>query len=204
MEADHKKKVSDWMHLVMDRMDMTANQWAKAANTSPTNITRFLKPGSKFIPSTRTLAKLSVVAGTSPPFHGTSEQTASFIAIRDRDGETDKVFLSDRCDVQVFRLGYWTGMGARGINSQCLVVVEPRNRISDCRDGDIILYRSRSVGLMCAEYRNGMLVCYPTDATVMPEEFNELGSGFWAPLEAGVIGEKRLIGKVTRSVLQFS
>jgi hypothetical protein len=106
--------------------------------------------------------------------------------------------------VQVFRLGYWTGMGARGISSQCLVVVEPRNRISDCRDGDIILYRSRSVGLMCAEYRNGMLVCYPTDATVMPEEFNELGSGFWAPLDAGVIGEKGLIGKVTRSVLQFS
>ena len=110
MEADHKKKVSDWMRLVMDRMDMTANQWAKAANTSPTNITQFLKPGSKFIPSTRTLAKLSVVAGTSPPFHGNSEQTASFIAIRDRDGKTDKIFLSDRYDVQVFRLGYWTGM----------------------------------------------------------------------------------------------
>jgi D-serine deaminase-like pyridoxal phosphate-dependent protein len=45
MEADHKKKVSDWMRLVMDRMDMTANQWAKAANTSPANITRVLKPG---------------------------------------------------------------------------------------------------------------------------------------------------------------
>ena len=154
------------MRLVMDHMYMTSNQWAEATNTSPTNITRFLKPGSKFIPSTRTIAKLSVVAGTSPPFHGTSGQNASFIAIRDRDGETDKVFLSDRCDVQVFRLGYWTGMGAHGINSQCLVVVEPRKRISNYRDGNIILYRGRSVGLMCTEYRNGMLVCYPTDATV--------------------------------------
>ena len=83
MQADHKKEVSDWMRLVLDRMDMTANQWVKAANTSPTSITRFLKPGSKFIPSTRTIAKLSVVAGTPPPFHGTSEQTASFIAIRE-------------------------------------------------------------------------------------------------------------------------
>lgn len=54
-----------WMRMVMEQRDWSAEAWARKAETSPTNITRFLNHEGS-IPSTRTLAKLGDAAGSFP------------------------------------------------------------------------------------------------------------------------------------------
>lgn len=63
------ERVAAWMRGVMRRRNWTAERWARLASTSPTNITRFLSHGGN-VPSTRTLMKLSAVAGEPPPLLG--------------------------------------------------------------------------------------------------------------------------------------
>ena len=65
METYEQRAIRVWMRTVMDEKNWTANKWAVLAGTSPSNITRFVK-GSKFTPSSATIAKLAYVAGSHP------------------------------------------------------------------------------------------------------------------------------------------
>ena len=58
-------QIRAWMRTVMDKRNWSAEHWARVAETSPTNITRFLKD-STHVPSTRTIAKLSRACGSMP------------------------------------------------------------------------------------------------------------------------------------------
>ena len=42
MDNSNKNKIRVWMRQVLDQNGWTAREWATKANTSPTNITRFL------------------------------------------------------------------------------------------------------------------------------------------------------------------
>ncbi len=55
-----------WMRQVLEEKGWTAAEWARAANTSATNITRVLSPGSDIVPSSATVAKLAAAAGSQP------------------------------------------------------------------------------------------------------------------------------------------
>tara|TARA_R110002096_G_scaffold62455_1_gene154422 strand:+ start:795 stop:1376 length:582 start_codon:yes stop_codon:yes gene_type:complete len=65
METFEQRAIRVWMRSVMDDKNWTANKWAVLAGTSPSNITRFVR-GSKFTPSSATIAKLAYVAGSHP------------------------------------------------------------------------------------------------------------------------------------------
>ena len=65
MEDYETKAIRVWMRSVMHQREWSANKWATMAGTSPTNITRFLN-GGKFVPSSKTIAKLSYIAGSAP------------------------------------------------------------------------------------------------------------------------------------------
>jgi len=65
MEDYEAKAIRVWMRSVMHQREWSANKWATMAGTSPTNITRFLN-GGKFIPSSKTIGKLSYIAGSAP------------------------------------------------------------------------------------------------------------------------------------------
>ena len=71
MEDFEVKAIRVWMRSIMDVKEWTPNRWATLSGTSPTNITRFLS-GSKFVPSSKTIAKLAAVAGSSPDLGGQS------------------------------------------------------------------------------------------------------------------------------------
>lgn len=58
--------VARWMRAVLEDRNWTANAWANAAGTSPTNITRVMAPGDGPVPSCETIAKLALVAHTQP------------------------------------------------------------------------------------------------------------------------------------------
>ena len=65
MEDYESKAIRVWMRSVMHQREWSANKWATLAGTSPTNITRFLN-GGKFVPSSKTIGKLSYIAGSAP------------------------------------------------------------------------------------------------------------------------------------------
>jgi hypothetical protein len=61
-----RRAIKVWMREVMAAKGWSANEWAKRAGTSPTNITRVLSPTSGIIPSGATISKLSRAAGSQP------------------------------------------------------------------------------------------------------------------------------------------
>jgi len=65
-DMEDRENLRAWMRRVLAEKGWTAKDWAGRANTSPSNITRFLKSGDAHMPTMRTLTKLSAAAGTSP------------------------------------------------------------------------------------------------------------------------------------------
>jgi transcriptional regulator with XRE-family HTH domain len=61
-----RRSIKVWMREVLHQKGWTANEWATKAGTSATNITRFLQPESRIVPTASTLAKLVRVAGSQP------------------------------------------------------------------------------------------------------------------------------------------
>jgi len=61
-----RERLAQWMRRVMEERQWSAEQWGARADTSPTNITRFLGGKDDFFPTVRTLAKLASVAGSAP------------------------------------------------------------------------------------------------------------------------------------------
>ena len=205
--SEYSVVISQWMKTVMAQKRISANQWASMAGTSATNITRFLNSNCGFIPSAKTIAKLAAIAGSSPDFTSTtsSEKRGFQIPIFNLDLEEFGTILCEHENLAAYQLGEWTGMGARGIMSHSIVFVEPKNKFSECSNGDIVLYKSHSAKLMCAEYAGGILASYPSHASLEPEDGKPpFKQAFWAPLKTSVIGNARLIGKVHSTLLRFS
>ena len=90
MDDFEVKAIRVWMRSIMDTKDWSANKWATLSGTSPTNITRFLN-GSKFVPSSKTIAKLAAVAGSSPDLGGTDLMNLSSQALPLLAAEDDQV-----------------------------------------------------------------------------------------------------------------
>lgn len=77
-----RNAVRVWMRQVLEEKQWTAADWAKIAQTSPTNITRVLSPTSEIVPSAATIAKLASAAGSQPnlgAYHRQSERTVPLV-----------------------------------------------------------------------------------------------------------------------------
>ena len=61
-----KQDIAGWMNQVLEENNWTPAEWARRADTSSTNITRFLTD-QKFMPSGTTIEKLSGVVQIPPP-----------------------------------------------------------------------------------------------------------------------------------------
>ena len=84
MEDYESKAIRVWMRSVMQTREWSANKWATMAGTSPTNITRFLN-GGKFVPSSKTIGKLSHIAGSAPQLsqNATLDAASRTITLKD-------------------------------------------------------------------------------------------------------------------------
>lgn len=74
------QSVRTWMARVLKDKGWTANEWARAAHTTPTNITRLLNGNDK-VPSVETVMKLASVARSQPDLIGWAETGALPAAI---------------------------------------------------------------------------------------------------------------------------
>lgn len=61
-----RNAVRVWMRQTLSERQWSAEEWARRAATSATNITRVLDPTSKIIPKFATVARLARAAGSSP------------------------------------------------------------------------------------------------------------------------------------------
>lgn len=61
-----QERIAAWMQRVMVKNNWTAEEWARRAGTSPTNLTRFLGSG-EHTTSGNTLIKLATAAKSTPP-----------------------------------------------------------------------------------------------------------------------------------------
>jgi hypothetical protein len=66
VEKQTRAQVRLWLQTVMLDRGWSAEEWARRADTSATNITRPLSPGSKILPTVLTVARLARVAGSQP------------------------------------------------------------------------------------------------------------------------------------------
>lgn len=127
MEDYESKAIRVWMRSIMQQREWSANKWGTLAGTSPTNITRFLN-GGKFVPSSKTIAKLSSVAGSAPSL---SQHAAVDIASR-------SIVLMDQYEKEV---GYIT---VYNINGDVVAYKYPRVSPTYGVDaGDILVVRKQ-------------------------------------------------------------
>ena len=114
----------------MEDRGWSAYKWANLAGTSPTNITRFLNQ-SKHQPSSSTIAKLAVVAGTVPnlsvnPSVDAQSQTVTVYNKMDEPIEVMNVF-GVKGELRAYKLG--KDYPSFGINSSQTLVVKTARRI---------------------------------------------------------------------------
>lgn len=140
MEDYEAKAIRVWMRTTMDTKQWSANHWGKIAKTSPTNITRFLN-GSKFVPSSKTIAKLASVAGTSPDLGGNNA-----IALRTQT-------------VNIFRDGERVDeMTVFNVKGELEAHIWPREcGTNGIAQGDIVVVRKQK------QFDEGNLICFHDD-----------------------------------------
>lgn len=64
-----RKALFDWMSAVLDERGWTASSWARRAEVTPTNVTRFLRdPEAASLPSAETIGRLARAADSEPTF----------------------------------------------------------------------------------------------------------------------------------------
>ena len=69
IEEQIKQSVQRWVRTVMQQQSWSAEEWARQASTTPTNITRILADNSS-LPNADTLGRLARAAGSQPDLIG--------------------------------------------------------------------------------------------------------------------------------------
>lgn len=145
MEDFEAKAIRVWMREVMANREWSANRWATLAGTSATNITRFLN-GGKFLPSSKTLAKLSYVAGSSPQLaqNVLSNTAGMTIAVFDEnENKTGTMTVYDvKGDIIAYR--YPRDKITAGITEGDIVVVRKQKKFED---GNLVLFFDNTINI---------------------------------------------------------
>ena len=70
IEEQIKQSVQRWVRTVMQQQSWSAEEWARQASTTATNITRILSPDNTSLPNADTLGRLARAAGSQPDLIG--------------------------------------------------------------------------------------------------------------------------------------
>ena len=75
VERQTRIAIRVWLQNVLLENEWSAEEWARRAGTSATNITRPLSPSCKILPTVITVAKLARAAGSQPDLLARAEPT---------------------------------------------------------------------------------------------------------------------------------
>jgi len=137
-------RIAAWMQEVMDRNNWSAEEWARAAATSPTNITRFLSKRD-YVPSGRVLDELANAARSRPPLGPESATVTEIPLLQESEmGEILTRRFSTTANVSrdsfAVRLETDT-MSLGGIIPGDMMVIEPERTLPR-RHGAVMAFRS--------------------------------------------------------------
>lgn len=176
-----RRAIKVWMKDVLSSRNWTASEWARRAGTSPTNITRFLSPVSKLVPSGGTISKLARAAGSQPrlnPYVDVNATSAWQVALI--SAHTTAAFsppllwehvMNSAVPKQTISVdgpldgpAFVTdvpamGMSARGIVPGDRILVE-QCRTKDLAPGNVVLFRHDGAAKI-GEWQGSMILFYP-------------------------------------------
>lgn len=158
---DTRRAILRWMTGVMEAHGWSAGTWARLADVTATNLTRFLRdPQFGSLPSAETLGRLARVAGSEPRFLDTHppvarvpllnlEQAHRFLDLGRRAGEAflagamrdggESVPVGGGLSRRAFGLRIVSkSLNAAGVLPQDCVVVEPADVLSP-QAGDVVV-----------------------------------------------------------------
>ena len=150
-----RKALKVWMRGVMANHGMSAYEWAKRAGTSSTNITRFLNQDSKYIPSSRTVAKLAQIAATSP--HDINADTTSrTIEVLNVKGERMRYVNVHGVEGKILamELQQNSGYGNGHINKGDTIIIQEDAKLKDM---DVIMFECED-GFLVGQIMGKMIV----------------------------------------------
>ena len=174
IDEQERKALKVWMRGVIENQKMSAYEWATKAGTSPTNITRFLNGNAKSIPSSRTVAKLSHVAGTEP----------TKITVADNLTRTLEVFNAKGIRVRyvnvygiegkalALELDTPSGYGTAGINKGDTIILEEDVKI---QEEDIFAFRFEHRILIGQKFGNKVVHQSLEESTKLYKDVEPIG-----------------------------
>ena len=160
MEDYEAKAIRVWMRSVMHQREWSANKWATMAGTSPTNITRFLN-GGKFVPSSKTIGKLSYIAGSAPQLsqNATLDAASRTIALKDHleedIGQVNVYNLTG--DIVAYKFD--RASPTYGIDPNDIVVVRKQKKFDET---NIVLFFDNEYGISLGKKLEGLNAVYQT------------------------------------------
>ena len=186
MVESERRAIRVWLRQTMKEKGMSANEWATKAGTSPTNITRFLNSDTKYIPSSRTISKLSKVVGTQPGLINPAE--GDRLPVKDASGAVVDMIVDPKLGkVEAYKLGRWHGFGAGGILSFSTIVVDVDAKPTH---GDVVAFEDEEHGILIGQLVDKHIIFKPTD---------------WAfSKQPPKIADVKLIGKVVQSINSYN
>ena len=170
MDNSNKNKIRVWMRQVLDKNGWTAREWATKANTSPTNITRFLNNQHDYLPSLTTIAKLSDVAGTQPNLEIADDKSElRWINIMDNDTFVDRVAISKQTGVVNGYLVLTESYNLGGIMPGDYILVEEKKP----EINDLIAIKSEDKILIYKYAEGKILIPKSTNPTFEPHKITK-------------------------------
>lgn len=181
-----RRAIKVWMREVLQQKGWSANEWARKAGTSPTNITRFLSPTSSIIPSGATISKLARVAGSQPKMSINNLNSLqacnvpllnpilleSFTSkslwewLMTPAAQAKVIAVDGPIDGPAFVVDVPTlGMVGRGIQPGDRILVE-KVKAADLKPGHVVLFLHMNQA-MIGEWQGSLIVFYP--ASQSPE-----------------------------------
>jgi len=159
MEDYESKAIRVWMRSVMQTRQWSANKWATMAGTSPTNITRFLN-GGKFVPSSKTIGKLSYIAGSAPSLSQTATLDAASrtITLKDHLEQDIGVVTVYNLTGDIVAYKFHRDSPTYGVDPNDIVVVRKQKKFEDA-NVVLFFYEDR---LQLGKKINGMNAVYQT------------------------------------------
>lgn len=80
-EKKARSALVTWMERIMQERKWTCQEWARRADTAPSNLTRFLASNDGFMLSTSTLLKLVDAAGVPPDIFGVNTKISNSVPV---------------------------------------------------------------------------------------------------------------------------
>ncbi|EWY40055.1 hypothetical protein N825_03490 [Skermanella stibiiresistens SB22] len=194
-----RESLHRWLRTVMDEREWTAAAWAKRADVTATNLTRFLKdPETASLPSAETIGRLAFAAGSEPRFLSDDRPTDTacrvpvlsheqilrvmklshpevedYLAGLLRRGSRC-VLMDQRTSPRAFALQINSlHMNAGGLLPQDQIVIEPVDHVPP-RKGDMVITVD-GTSLCAYRYYHPQLVPISTDPQCCPMVIDGVG-----------------------------